>query len=165
MTKLTKKQQTRVRIIRAVARDRSMAGCSARRVAKLARLHPATVRRHLAEMRAAPQEGLAVHVTSVHGLRGYTYRAVSVPRVRLPRRPKRVRVAPAPVPVTKPVADLQPALTVTARIVRELARPQGLHELGQVLRVKRNVLQRELDSLEGITRQRRGGRWIYSRVG
>lgn len=168
MTTLSKSQQTRVRILRAIARDRTLSGCSAARTAKIARLHASTVRRHLADMRKS-KEGLAAYLVFVESPKGcFTYRALPLPRFRLTKNVKRTKRTSAPVVTTKPVMRLQatptPTASVSVRIFRALETPLGLHELGQALRVKRNVLQGTLDTLSGVTRVRLNGRWIYSRV-
>jgi len=166
------KQKTRYKILTTIHKAGTIGGMTAARIAHLAKVHPATARRHLAEMRRDPTSLYAEYLISAGSERGYRYLVDGWPPkpARKQKAPRRRRSSP--VRVAKPIDVLQvqvtapEPVTVRVRVLTALrGRDLGLHELGQALRVKRNVLQRELDALAGqVTRTRENNRWIYTRA-
>lgn len=149
---------TRLSIVKAIVNS-SVMGVTASEVADRIGLSPSTVRKHLSALR---QEDL---IRTVGDGRGYAYAitedgarlyeelvAPEGPKVAKPRKPAKVKAAESVGP--------------EAAILQALGEDSlGVAELGSKTKIRRNVLQDELNRLVGtvLERERSKGRWIYRR--
>lgn len=176
----TRKQRTRLEILRAIAKVKTAAGVTAKVIAKAAGLHVSTIRRHLADMRQDGGSALGSHLIATGTPEGFLYSVrTPLPRIASKATKKVTRTSRPvrkPTPVTQPETKPEPTVVIevtpteppiVSLLILTLLEGQslGLHEIGQVTRIKRGVLQREIESLgDTLTRTRVEGRWVYSRA-